>query len=73
MNTQKFYFLTAPAPVASDGQNKFFEEFCQDRKTVEALRVTAYELMALSRASLLGELASKDDVLFMLNQMRGKD
>ena len=72
MKTPKFFFLTATAPGAADGQNKFFEEFCQDRKSVEALRVTAYELMALSRASLLGELASKDDVLFMLNQIRGK-
>jgi hypothetical protein len=73
MRTLRFYFLTTTAPVASDEQNKFVEEFCQDRKSVEALRVTAYELMALSRASLLGELASKDDLLFMLNQMRGKD
>ncbi|MGA6969990.1 MAG: hypothetical protein WBY93_00050 [Candidatus Binatus sp.] len=73
MRSLKFYFLTATAPVASDGHSKFFEEFCQDRKSVEALRVTAYELMALSRASLLGELTSKDDVLFMLNQIRGKD
>ena len=72
MERPRVSFLTATAAGAAVAENKFFEEFCRDRESVEALGVTAYELMALSRASLLGELASKDDVLFMLNQIRGK-
>jgi len=51
----------------SDG---LFDEFCADRETIEALEVTAEELQELSRASLLGTLTSKDDLLFMLRQIR---
>jgi hypothetical protein len=72
MERIRVLFSTATAPRAAVAQNKFFEEFCRDRESVQALGVTAYELLALSRASLLGELASKDDLLFMLNQIRMK-
>lgn len=51
-------------------QGKVFEEFCADRKTVEALGVTARELLELARGSLLGTLTCKEDVLFLLRQIR---
>ncbi len=50
--------------------DKIFEEFCADRDSIAALRVTAEEFRELSRASLLGTLTSKDDLLFMLRQIR---
>ena len=49
---------------------KIFDEFCADRETVADLAVTAEELQELSRASLLGTLAGKDDLLFILRQIR---
>jgi hypothetical protein len=56
-----------------DGQlatNRIFEEFCRDRESIEALKVTPQELQALSHASLLGTLTSMEDVLFVLRQIR---
>jgi hypothetical protein len=47
-----------------------FDEFCADRETIATLGVTAEELQELSRASLLGTLTSKDDLLFILRQIR---
>ena len=61
------------ADYQTDGQlahDKIFEEFCADRESVAALGVTAEEFRELSRASLLGTLTSKDDLLFMLRQIR---
>jgi hypothetical protein len=51
-------------------QDEIFDEFCADHETIAALGVTAIELRELSRASLLGTLTSKEDVLFMLHQIR---
>ena len=51
-------------------QDRIFDEFCADRDTIAALCVTAEEFRELSRASLLGTLTSKDDLLFMLRQIR---
>jgi hypothetical protein len=51
-------------------QDKVFEEFCADREGLEALGVTAEELQTLSRASLLGTLSCKEDVEFILRQIR---
>ena len=53
-------------------QQDVFKEFCKDRKSIRSLGVTPQEMEALSRASLLGALSSKEDVLFMLNQLREK-
>ena len=50
--------------------DKIFDEFCADRESIAALGVTAEEFRELSRASLLGTLTSKDDLLFMLRQIR---
>ncbi len=51
-------------------QDDIFDEFCADHETIAALGVTAIELRELSRASLLGTLTCKEDVLFMLHQIR---
>jgi hypothetical protein len=61
------------ADGAPDGQlaeNNIFAEFCRDRESIAALKVTEKELQALSRASLLGTLTSKDDITFILSQLR---
>jgi hypothetical protein len=50
--------------------NKIFHEFCSDREALDALRVTTNELQALSRASLLGTLSCRQDVLFILDKIR---
>jgi hypothetical protein len=50
--------------------DRIFDEFCADRETIASLGVTAEEFRELSRASLLGTLTSKDDLLFMLRQIR---
>ena len=57
---------------AQPAQSAVFKEFCQDRATIRSLGVTPQELEALSRASLLGTMSCKDDVLFMLQQIREK-
>lgn len=64
-------------PHASDDQaegqaakGRVFEEFCADPESIESLGVTAQELQALSRVSLLGILDSKEDVMFVLRQIR---
>lgn len=51
-------------------ENSVLEEFCRDRESLEALKVTEKELQALSRAALLGTLSSKDDIMFILQQIR---
>lgn len=61
------------ADYQTDGQlayDKVFEEFCADSEAIAALGVTPVELRELSRSSLLGTLTSKDDLLFMLRQIR---
>jgi hypothetical protein len=51
-------------------KDKIFEEFCADRAGLEALGVTDAELQTLSRVSLLGTLTCKEDVEFILRQIR---
>lgn len=70
-------FEEAQDPQSSDcqgetqmNQDKVFEEFCADREGLEALGVTAEELQLLSRTSLLGSLTCKEDVEFILSQIR---
>lgn len=57
---------------AEPTQSSVFKEFCEDRGTIRMLGVTPQELEALSRASLLGTMSCKEDVLFMLQQIREK-
>jgi len=51
-------------------QHEIIEEFRGDHEAIERLQVTPQELQALSSASLLGSLTCKQDVLFMLRQIR---
>lgn len=58
--------------LAQATQNSVFKEFSEDRATIRSLGVTPQEMDALSRASLLGALSCKEDVLFILEQLREK-
>ena len=58
--------------VGQTTQQSVFKDFCNDHKSIRSLGVTPQEMEALSRASLLGALSSKEDVLFMLDQLREK-
>ncbi|MGA9723323.1 MAG: hypothetical protein WBQ86_12775 [Candidatus Binatus sp.] len=49
-----------------------FGEFCRDLESIRSLGVTNQELEALSRASLLGTLTCKEDLLFILRHLREK-
>lgn len=51
-------------------QGRVFEEFYGDFESIESLGITNQELQALSRASLLGIPNSKEDVIFILRQIR---
>jgi hypothetical protein len=51
-------------------QGSVFEEFYGDFESIESPGVTNQELQALSRASLLGIPNSKEDVNFILGQIR---
>jgi hypothetical protein len=55
---------------AQSSQHGIIEEFRSDHEVIERLRVTPQELQALSSSSLLGSLTCKQDVLFMLRQLR---
>ena len=47
-----------------------WEEFCNDHELLERLEVTPQELTALKNCVLLGELTCKQDMLFILRQIR---
>jgi len=55
---------------AQISQNEIIEEFSRDHDVLQRLRVSSQELHALSRVSMLGTLSSKQDLLFMLRQIR---
>ena len=55
---------------AQSSQHDIIEEFRNDHQVIERLRVTPQELDALSSASLLGSLTCKQDLLFILGQIR---
>jgi hypothetical protein len=55
-----------------DEPTSVFKEFCGDLETIRSLGVTNQELEALSRASLLGTLTCKEDLLFILRHLREK-
>src|ERR1700676_4298176 len=51
-------------------ERQVWEEFCDDHELLERLEVTPQELTALKNCVLLGELTSKQDMLFILRQIR---
>jgi hypothetical protein len=61
----------APGFEAQSSEDGVIQGFCRVHGVVERLRVTPQELQALADASLLGSLTCKEDVLFMLRQIRG--
>ncbi len=52
------------------GERPVWEEFCDDHELLERLEVTPQELTALKNCVLLGELTCKQDMLFILRQIR---
>ncbi len=50
--------------------DEIIEEFCGDDEALDRLQVTSRELHALSNVSLLGSLTCRQDVLFVLRQIR---
>ena len=60
-----------PGFEAQTSEDGVIQGFCRAHGVVERLRVTPQELQALADASLLGSLTCKEDVLFMLRQIRG--
>jgi hypothetical protein len=51
-------------------ERPLWEEFCDDHELLERLEVTPQELTALKDCVLLGELTCKQDMLFILRQIR---
>ncbi len=68
-NVKKSETSDFPAGDRSNAE-RIFDEFCADLESIAALGVTAEEFRELSRASLFGTLTSKDDLMFMLRQIR---
>jgi hypothetical protein len=59
-----------PGFDVESADNGIVQGFCRSHGVVERFRVTPEELKALSNASLLGPLICKQDVQFMLRQIR---
>jgi hypothetical protein len=51
-------------------ERQVWEEFCDDHELLERLEVTPQELTALKNCVLLGTLTCKEDMLFILRQIR---
>ena len=56
--------------VAPREKREVWEHFCADKELLDRLRVTHDELKALENCALLGTLSGKDDLLFILRQLR---
>jgi hypothetical protein len=51
-------------------EGQVWDQFANDHELLERLRVTPQELSALKNCVLLGTLSCKDDMLFILRQIR---
>ena len=49
-----------------------WEQFRSDEQLRQTYNIKPEELESLSKVAMLGNVASKDDYLFMLKMMRGK-
>src|SRR5208283_716192 len=56
--------------LAPQNQRTILDEIRNDNELVERLRITPQELQALSKCALLGTLTCKQDMLFILRQIR---
>jgi len=56
--------------AAPRDQRELWNQFRQDRELIDRLRITPNEIDTLSRCALLGTLTCKQDLLFILRQLR---
>ena len=66
MKTEQRELLVAPP---SD-KRELWDQFQQDRELIDRLRITSNEIDMLKRCALLGTLTCKQDLLFILRQIR---
>jgi hypothetical protein len=59
-----------PTTFAAREERSVLDEIRNDRELIERLDITPQELQALSKCALLGTLTCKDDMLFILRQIR---
>lgn len=59
-----------PGVRLAQEEGQVWDQFANDHELLERLRVTPQELAALKNCVLLGTLACKDDLLFILRQIR---
>ena len=57
-------------PVAPREEREILDQIRDDHEFIERLRITPEELEALSKCSLFGTLTCKEDLLFILRQIR---
>jgi hypothetical protein len=62
--------LHNPMTLAAREERSILDEIRNDRELIERLKITPQELEALSKCALLGTLSCKDDMLFILRQIR---
>lgn len=59
-----------PMTLAQPEELSILDEIRNDRELIARLKITPQELEALSKCELLGTLSCKDDMLFILRQIR---
>jgi hypothetical protein len=52
-------------------RREMWSQFCDDRSLRQTHQITDHEMAMLERTALLGEFNSTEDLLFMLNVIRG--
>ena len=57
-------------PGSDSGDDRVVEQFCADADTIERLGITAAELQGIREAHLFGSFTCKEDLLFVLRQIR---
>ncbi len=62
--------FTSDAPLGS--RRAVWEQFRSDEQLRHAYNIKPEELESLSKVAMLGNVASKDDYLFMLKMMRAR-
>lgn len=62
--------IHCPMTPAPQEERSILDEIRNDHELIARLQITPQELQALSKCALLGTLTSKDDMLFILRQIR---
>ena len=57
-------------PGSEPGDDRVVEHFCADADTIDRLGITAAELQGIREAHLFGSFTCKEDLLFVLRQIR---